>query len=86
MFTEPPPDGSGLLIEPCDSIHMFFMKFPIDAVFMDKKYKIVKIVRNLAVGKIVGVVKGAYRVLEIPAGTLPESFRQGSSLSASRIN
>jgi len=27
------PDGEGILLRPCASIHMFFMRFAIDAVF-----------------------------------------------------
>lgn len=28
-------EGEGLLISPCNSIHMMFMRFPIDAIFLD---------------------------------------------------
>ena len=40
------PD-EGLLIEKCNAIHMFFMSFPIDAYFLDRDDKVVKIVRNI---------------------------------------
>ena len=29
-------DGEGLLLKPCNDIHMWFMKIPIDVVFLDK--------------------------------------------------
>ena len=32
--------GSGLWIVPCESVHTFFMKFPIDLVYLDKKRKV----------------------------------------------
>lgn len=41
------PPGRGMLIERCNAIHTFFMKFPIDAVFFDGKGNVVKTVRNI---------------------------------------
>lgn len=41
-----------LWIPRCNSIHTFFMKFAIDAVFVNKDLKVTKIYRNLAPGKI----------------------------------
>ncbi len=75
------PSGEGLLIRPCNSIHMFFMKFAVDAVFMDREYRIVKLVSDLKPGQVVGTVHGAWQVLEVTAGDLPESFREGVQLS-----
>ena len=39
--------GTGLLIPHCNAIHTFFMKFPIDAVFIDRNGQVVKTVRNI---------------------------------------
>jgi uncharacterized membrane protein (UPF0127 family) len=75
-----PENGEGLLLRPCNSIHMFFMRFPLDVVFLDGDFGIVRIIRNLAPGKVVGTVPGAMQVLEIPAGELPSSFSEGSRL------
>ena len=80
-----PPNGEGLLIRPCSSIHMFFMRFSIDAVFLDNDYRIVRVVRNLAPGRIVGTVPGARQVLEVATGELPASFSEGSKLLARSI-
>jgi len=74
------PEGQGLLIVPCNSIHMFFMKFAIDVAFLDKEYKIVKLVRNLAPGRIIGTVRGAFQAVEVSAGGMPESFVEGARL------
>lgn len=41
------PPGTGMLILNCNSIHTFFMKFPIDAIFLDGNDQIVKTVRNI---------------------------------------
>ncbi len=41
-----PPD-EGLLIERCNCIHTFFMRFAIDATFLDGNDRPVKVVRNI---------------------------------------
>ena len=62
--------GEGLLIKPCNAIHTFFMKFPIDVLFLDSNGKIVKIVRSLKPWKLcVPVIKG-YMTLEIPDNSI----------------
>lgn len=80
MAMPPPPSGEGLLIRPCNSIHMFFMRFPIDAIFLDDDFRIIKLVKGLAPGRIVGTVPKANQVIEVQAGNLPESFRPGEQL------
>jgi uncharacterized protein len=66
-------DGEGLLIRPTSSIHMFFMRFPIDAVFLDRELRILKIVPDLKPWRIAGK-KEAKQVLEMGAG---EAARRG---------
>jgi uncharacterized membrane protein (UPF0127 family) len=78
-------DGEGLLISPCNSIHMFFMKFSIDAIFLDRRFRIVKLVRNLAPGKLAGPFKDASQVVEVAAGRVPPSFREGVVLSVQNV-
>jgi uncharacterized membrane protein (UPF0127 family) len=60
-------DGEGLLIVPAGSIHMFFMRFPIDAVFLDRDLRILKIVPELRPWRM-AAARGAKRVLELAAG------------------
>ncbi len=61
--------GKGLLIVPCNSIHMFFMRFPIDAVFLDKNNRVVHICESIKPWRISKIVGTAHSVLELPAGT-----------------
>jgi uncharacterized membrane protein (UPF0127 family) len=61
------PVGTGLLIRPASSIHMFFMRFPIDAVFLDRELRIVGIAASLRPWRIAWR-RGAHLVLELPAG------------------
>ena len=58
----------GLLIKPCNSIHTFFMKFPIDAIFLDKNGQVIKIAQNLNAWKLSGALLRGYMVLELAAG------------------
>lgn len=41
------PRGEGMLILKCNSIHTCFMRFPIDATFLDRDDNVVKVVRNI---------------------------------------
>jgi uncharacterized protein len=60
------PD-QGLLIPKTSSIHMFFMRFPIDAVFLDRELRVRKVVADLVPWKVAWA-RGARSVLELPAG------------------
>lgn len=62
--------GEGLYIEHAPSIHMFFMRFPIDAVFVDGDRRVVRIVENLRPWRIVAWARGARDCLELPAGSV----------------
>jgi uncharacterized membrane protein (UPF0127 family) len=59
-----------LLITHCQSIHMFFMKFAIDAVFMDKKEHVVGLVRNIKPGQLSPIFWKSACVIELPVGTI----------------
>ena len=41
------PPGEGMLILRCKAIHTFFMSFAIDATFLDRDDRVVKVVRNI---------------------------------------
>src|SRR5579859_3638669 len=63
------PEGEALCIRPCSSIHMFFMRFPIDAVFVDADGVIVRIYGSIKPWRATWIVRGAKACLELPAGT-----------------
>lgn len=62
--------GAGLYLSPCNQIHMFGMKYALDAVFIDKDSRIVGICKELAPGKISSIYLSAVGCLELPAGTI----------------
>ena len=41
------PPGEGLLIPGCNAIHTFFMSMAIDATFLDRENRVVKVVRGI---------------------------------------
>lgn len=67
------PSGEGLLIRPTSAIHTCFMRFPIDAVFLDRDLVVVKVVGDLRPWRM-AARRGAKSVLELAAG---ESGRLG---------
>ena len=67
--------GEGLWIVPCEGVHTFAMKFTIDVVFLNRKYKILKIRPNM-VKRRIALSLLAHSVLELPAGTLEETGTQ----------
>jgi uncharacterized membrane protein (UPF0127 family) len=66
-----PASGSGLLIERCGSVHTVGMRCPLDLVFLDRQWRVTRIVRNVPPGCC--CVWGGWRaarVLEVAAGWL----------------
>lgn len=61
--------GRALIIEPASSIHMFFMRFAIDAVFVDRQWRVVHVSRDLRPWRMTRYVLRSRRVIELPAGT-----------------
>jgi len=65
--------GEGLLLRPASSIHTFFMRFPIDVVFLDRELVVLGIHDTIDPWRTASE-RGAKVVLELPAG---ESSRRG---------
>jgi uncharacterized protein len=65
--------GEGLWIERSPSIHMFFMRYPIDAVFVSADGHVTKVVAGLKPWRVVWWARGARDCLELPAGAAAES-------------
>lgn len=74
------PEGEGLLIRPCKGIHTFFMKFPIDAVFLDRDNRVVALYKSLQPNRLTLIYLKANSVLELPAGTLDEGVTVGEGI------
>ncbi|HEX2044134.1 MAG TPA: DUF192 domain-containing protein [Gaiellaceae bacterium] len=72
--------GEGLYLRPASSIHTWFMRFPIDAVFVDREDRVLKIVRELRPWRLSGC-RRASAVVELPAGECDRvGLREGEQL------
>ena len=67
--------GEGLWIVPCESVHTFFMRFPIDLVYLDRKNKIKKVRSAIGAWRMSACLS-AHSVLELPAGTIRDTQTQ----------
>jgi hypothetical protein len=61
--------AEALLISPCNSIHMFFMKMPIDAVFLDGKGCVIAVNKSMKPWTISRIYKRGRSVMEMPSGS-----------------
>lgn len=65
------PD-EGLWLVPCVMIHTVGMRFPIDAVFLDRSLRVVGVTEHLAPHRLGRPFAGTFSVLEIAAGRARE--------------
>jgi uncharacterized membrane protein (UPF0127 family) len=78
--------GQGLWISPCESVHSFGMKFPIDLVYLDRKKKVRKVRRNMVPRRISACLT-AHSVLELPLGAIDSSCTEpGDQLEFDRLD
>jgi uncharacterized membrane protein (UPF0127 family) len=66
-------DGQGLLFKHCASLHTFFMQFPIDIIFADKKCKVLKIAPDVRPFKLVAAPLRSFYAIELPTGAIERS-------------
>ncbi len=75
------PSGEGMLLRPASSIHTAFMRFPIDAVFLDRADRVVKVAADMRPWRM-AACRGARTVLELGAGeAATHGLRPGVSLT-----
>ena len=67
------PRGRGLWISPSHGIHTFAMRFPIDAVYLDRENKVVHMEEGLKPWRVAAIRVQAASVLEVPTGMIEES-------------
>jgi uncharacterized membrane protein (UPF0127 family) len=73
--------GEALAIRPCASIHTLFMRFAIDAVFLDRRGRVVRALPGLRPWRATRFHLRAEQVVELPAGTLARTgTREGDDL------
>lgn len=86
MFKENIQDSDAFLISPCNSIHTFFMNFPIHAVFLNKSGLVVKTHEALSPWKMTNLFLSARSVIEIDARKHELSFNIGDKVEIKCLN
>lgn len=82
MFTKNLLAGHGLHIQPCRSIHTFFMNYPIDVLYLSEHLEVVGMDETMGPTTVGKYQRKAFSVLELPAGTINKTeTRIGQFLS-----
>ncbi len=74
--------GEGLHIVPCNSIHTFFMRFPIDVLFLDADGVVIRALDRVVPWRATRIYGRAASVLELPDGVL----RSTGTLAGDRVS
>lgn len=75
------PHYEGILFKPCKSIHTFFMRFPIDVLFINENMEIIKKIDGLKAGKVIMPQREVTIVIEGKAGTF-KNIKEGDTITA----
>lgn len=73
LGTEPLAAGEGLVLEPCNSVHMVGMRYALDVVFADREGQVVGLSENLRPWRATRMYRGARFAVELPVGTVAAS-------------
>jgi len=81
-----PAEQEGILLRPAGAVHMLFMRFPIDAVFLDRELRVLKVAADLQPWRF-AARRGAKAVLELPAGRCARvGLREGDKLTLEALD
>jgi uncharacterized protein len=80
MFIKEMKGMDGLILEPGNSIHNCFVRFPIDVIFLTNDNEIVKIIRTFKPWRFSWIYFRSRKVLELPNGTIPDHIKKGDYL------
>jgi uncharacterized membrane protein (UPF0127 family) len=68
--------GQALILQPESSIHMFFMRFPLDVLFLDGEGRVLHLYESLRPWRVSRIVRGSKQVVEMPPGSIAASGTQ----------
>lgn len=68
MFYREMPAIDGLLLYPCNTVHLFWMRFPLDLIYLSRE-RVVLFIETKSPNQLGSYLKNAYYVLETEAGT-----------------
>ena len=64
--------NEALVLSPCNSIHTFFMHFPIDVIFIDSRGEVLRLYSHLKPNRLTGIHWRAKEVIEVASGTIEQ--------------
>ena len=79
------PHVPGFVFEPANSIHTFWCFFPLDLVFLNHENKVIKVIRHMRPWRHTKFYFRSVRVLEVPAGQIPQSLQEGDVLEVNHV-
>lgn len=68
--------GQAIILKPCNSIHTFFMHFPIDVLFIDKENRVIKAIPHLKPFRLTLVYFNSSFTIELPPDTISSTLTQ----------
>ena len=75
----------GLLLEPCKFVHTFFIKYPVDIIYLDKNNKVITTKRYIKPFRISLPVPGAKKILKFPSSLNAIVFlKEGTNIELSK--
>ena len=69
------------MIDQCNSVQCFLMRFPIDVAFVDKDYKVLNVITKMKSWSVSPIVSKSKYVIESNAGELSGMLEKGGSAS-----
>ena len=80
-------EGEGLLLTPCQAVHMYGVRFAVDVVFLDDSYRVVAAYPELEPGLRTETHREAHYALKLPAGTVVRTgLSTGDRLEVERMH
>ena len=76
LGANPLQQGEGLVLAGEKSIHTLFMGFPIDVVYLDKDFKVIRTTVNMVPYRLGPFITQSAYVLEMPVGTIDQTATQ----------
>lgn len=70
-------ENDGLLLVPCNSVHSMFMRFPIDLLFLDQNFTVIRIIERFKPWKATPIFRDCCQVVELKAGV---ALKKGVSI------
>lgn len=72
--------NEALILKPCTSIHTFFMRFPIDVLFLDQNMRIIRLIQNMPPNRVSPMIWAGRMAIELPAGKISQTNTQAGDL------